>query len=99
MLNHEDKRSFFRMMVNADLELILDDVEAGRIIDAVCRDISSTGMSAEVPEPVETGAFVKAKLASSNPSVPPLSARAKVVRCTQEMDDTYVLGLEFIELS
>ena len=59
MLNHDDKRSFFRMMVNADLELTLDDSEAGTVIDAICRDVSSTGMSAEVPEPVEAGAVLK----------------------------------------
>ncbi|MFT4927658.1 MAG: c-di-GMP-binding flagellar brake protein YcgR [Phenylobacterium sp.] len=99
MLNHDDKRSFFRMMVNADLELTLDDSEAGRVIDAICRDVSSTGMSAEVQEPIEAGARLKAKLASSNPSVPALSADARVIRCSQEFDDTYVLGLEFIELN
>ncbi|MFT5164335.1 MAG: hypothetical protein ACI9FJ_002936 [Alteromonadaceae bacterium] len=99
MLNQDDKRSFFRMMVNADLELALDDSEAGTVIDAICRDVSSTGMSAEVQEPIEAGAMLKVKLASSNPSVPPLSANAKVIRCTQEFDDSYVLGLEFIELN
>jgi hypothetical protein len=87
------------MMVNADLELMLDDSEAGNNIEAICRELSSTGMSAEVPEPVEAGVLLRAKLSSSNPSVPPLRASVKVIRCTQEADDTYVLGLEFIELS
>jgi hypothetical protein len=99
MIGHDDKRSFLRMMVNADLELELDDSEAGSHIDAVCRDLSSTGMSAEVPEPVEVGAMLKVKLASNNPSVPPLRASVKVMRCSQEFDDTYLLGLEFIELN
>jgi hypothetical protein len=99
MLNHDDKRSFFRMMVNADLELILDDSGIDVEIEAVCREISSTGLSAEVSEPVEVGALVKAKLSSHNPSVPPFSANAKVVRCAQEFDDSYVLGLEFIEFN
>jgi hypothetical protein len=99
MINHDDKRSFLRMMVNADLELTLDDCEAGINIHAICRDLSSTGMSAEVPEPIEPGAMLKAKLASNNPSVPPLRASMKVIRCTQEFDETYVLGLEFIELN
>ena len=50
MINHDDKRSFLRMMVNADLELRLDDSEANTCIDAICRDLSSTGMCAEVAE-------------------------------------------------
>ncbi|NQZ11461.1 MAG: PilZ domain-containing protein, partial [Algicola sp.] len=54
---------------------------------------------AEVREPVEVGVMLKAKLASNNPSVPPLRACVKVMRCSQEFDDTYVLGLEFIELN
>ena len=99
MINHDDKRSFLRMMVNADLELKLDDAEAGSCIDAICRDLSSTGMCAEVSEPIEPGALLKAKLASNNPAVPPLRASLKVIRCTQEVDDTYILGMEFIELN
>ena len=99
MINHDDKRSFLRMMVNADLELKLDDSPTGSYIDAVCRDLSSTGMSAEVPEPIEVGEMLSAKLASSNPSVPPLRASVRVTRCAQEFDDTYLLGLEFIELN
>lgn len=99
MINHDDKRSFLRMMVNADLELKMDDSQAGSSIDAVCRDLSSTGMSAEVADPIEVGETLRAKLASNNPSVPPLSASVRVTRCTQEFDDTYLLGLEFIELN
>ena len=99
MINHDDKRSFLRMMVNADLELRVADSQAGRTIDAVCRDLSSTGMSAEVPEPIEVGTEMSAKLDSNNPSVPALRATVRVTRCSQEFDDTYVLGLEFMELS
>lgn len=86
------------MMVNADLELRLDDGEADTIIDGICRDLSSTGMAAEVQDPIEVGSTLKVKLASNNPSVPPLRATVKVMRCSQEVEDTYILGLEFVEL-
>lgn len=56
-------------------------------------------MSAEVPDPIEVGTELCAKLDSNNPSVPALRATVKVTRCSQEFDDTYVLGLEFMELS
>ncbi len=98
MIEYDDKRSFLRMMVNADLELKYEDGEADSVIDGLCRDLSSTGMAAEVPSPIEVGTMLKVKLASNNPSVPPLRASVKVMRCVQEMDDTYVLGLEFVEL-
>lgn len=98
MIEHDDKRSFLRMMVNADLELRLDDGEANTVVDGICRDLSSTGMAAEVISPIEVGAELKIKLASNNPSVPPLRATVKVMRCSQEVEDTYILGLEFIEL-
>lgn len=99
MISHDDKRSFLRMMVNADLELRVADSPASHTIDAVCRDLSSTGMAAEVAEPVEISTVMEAKLDSNNPSIPPFRATVKVMRCTMEFDDTYVLGLEFIELN
>jgi hypothetical protein len=98
MIEHDDKRSFLRMMVNADLELRLEDGEADSVIDGICRDLSSTGMAAEVSAPIETGTMLQVKLASNNPSVPPLRASVKVMRCVEEMSDTYILGLEFVEL-
>ena len=51
MLGYDDKRNFFRMMVNSPCQLQITDDESSRTMQAMCRDISATGMSLEVDEP------------------------------------------------
>ena len=53
MLTKSDNRHYFRMMVNADVKLMINDPETGRVIDGICRDLSASGMSIEVDEPLE----------------------------------------------
>jgi hypothetical protein len=45
------------------------------------------------------GIMLYIKMQSSNPSIPPLSAHAKVMRCAQEQEDCYQLGVQIIELN
>lgn len=99
MLNRSDNRHFYRMMVNADVKLMLNDPEAARVIDGICRDLSASGMSVEIDEPLEMGTLIRVRLESPNASVAPLDATAKVMRCSQENEDCYNLGLAFIELN
>jgi c-di-GMP-binding flagellar brake protein YcgR len=96
---HEDKRNFFRMMVNAQALLMILDSESGRQIDGVCRDLSATGMSIELDEPLEVNTELKVKVGSTNNGVPSLDAIAKVIRCTSLETDEYLIGLEFIEIN
>ena len=42
MLNRGDNRHFYRMMVNADVKLMINDPEAARVIDGVCREVRIT---------------------------------------------------------
>uniref|UniRef100_A0A486XIK1 PilZ domain-containing protein n=1 Tax=Rheinheimera sp. BAL341 TaxID=1708203 RepID=A0A486XIK1_9GAMM len=86
-------------MVNADVKLLINDPEAGRTIDGICRDLSATGMSVEIDEPLEMGTLIRVRLDAANASVPPLDASAKVMRCAQESEDVYQLGLAFMELN
>jgi len=99
MLNRSDNRHFYRMMVNADVKLMINDPEAARVIDGICRDLSASGMAVEVDEPLEMGTLIRVRLESPNASVAPLDATAKVMRCSQESEDVYNLGLAFIELN
>ncbi len=96
---HEDKRDFFRMLVNCEAQITLLDSEAGRDIDAVCRDLSGTGMALEIDEPLEIATQLKVKLESSNNGVPTLDAVAKVVRCHEVEDKEYLVGLEILEIN
>jgi len=99
MLTRNDKRNYFRMMVNSDVQIMVNDPESGRILNGICRDLSATGMSVEVDEPLEMGQMLHVRLESTNPSLVPLDAHAKVVRCGAESDELYLLGLSFIELN
>ncbi|SFC66380.1 PilZ domain-containing protein [Pseudoalteromonas denitrificans] len=96
---YEDKRNFFRMMVNAQVQINLLDSESGRQLDGVCRDLSATGMSIELDEPLEVNTELKIKVDSTNNGVPSLDAIAKVIRCTSLESQEYLIGLEFIEMN
>ncbi|WP_018691877.1 PilZ domain-containing protein [Algicola sagamiensis] len=99
MLHLDDKRDFFRMIVNTDLELYVMDSEAGRKLDGICRDLSATGMSIEIDEPLELGTCLRAKLESSIDSVPALDAVIKVIRCGKESEDCFIIGAEIMEMN
>ena len=99
MLSRNDKRNYFRMMINCDVQILINDPESGRELNGICRDLSATGMSVEVDEPLEMGMMLHVRLESTNPSLVPLDAHAKVVRCSVESEDVYLLGLLSIELN
>ncbi|MDE3272718.1 PilZ domain-containing protein [Pseudoalteromonas sp. SSM20] len=96
---YEDKRNFFRMLVNAEAQLVILDSEAGRKIDGVCRDLSASGMSIEIDEPLEVATEVKVRIDASNNSVPSLDALARVVRCSEVEEKEFLLGLEVLEIN
>lgn len=99
MLTKGDNRHYLRMMVNADVQLLINDPEAGRTLDGICRDLSASGMAVEVDGPLEMGTMLRVRLESANASIPPLDASAKVMRCSQESEDIYQLGLAFMALN
>ena len=69
MLGYDDKRNFFRMMVNSPCQLQITDDESSRTMQALCKDISATGMSLEVDEPsIEVG--TKTTSPTEDPSAP-----------------------------
>lgn len=99
MLGFDDKRNFFRMMVNAPCELKLKDDESVRTLQALCKDISATGMSFDVEESsVELGTMVDVTIESTSSQVPSLTASAKIVRCEALSDTHCTIGVEIIEM-
>ena len=71
MLGYDDKRNFFRMMVNSPCQLQIIDDESSRTLQAVCKDISATGMSLEVDEPsIEVGTQVSVSIDSTSSQIP-----------------------------
>jgi c-di-GMP-binding flagellar brake protein YcgR len=100
MLGYDDKRNFFRMMVNSPCQMMINDEESSRSLEAVCKDISATGMSLEVAESsIEIGTMVKVTIDSTSSQIPSLSATAKVVRCLPESDSSCIVGVEILEMT
>ncbi len=100
MLGYDDKRNFFRMMVNSPCELVISDDESTRTIQALCKDISATGMSFDVEEhAIAIGSEVQVSIESTNSQIPSLTAKTKVVRCSSVSETGYTIGVEVIEMN
>lgn len=100
MLGYDDKRNFFRMMLNSACEIVVNDEESTRTLQTVCKDISATGMSFELDESsLEVGTLINVYIASTSSQIPSLSASAKVVRCDPTSDNSCVIGVEIIEMN
>jgi hypothetical protein len=99
MLGYDDKRNFFRMMVNSVCELKIVDDESTRSLQAVCKDISATGMSFEIEESsIEMGTKINVYIESTNSQIPSLTADTKVVRCEAIDDNSCTVGVEILEM-
>jgi c-di-GMP-binding flagellar brake protein YcgR len=93
----EDKRRFMRMMVNAEAKISI--LEQQITLTGRCIDLSATGLSVAVEEPLEVETVVDVHINSTSASIPPLNAHTKIVRCTQEEEGQYILGLEIIQFN
>jgi hypothetical protein len=98
MLNYDDKRNFYRMMVNSEVSVTILDDEVNSQFTAVCRDLSATGLAIEMESPVETGTQLKVHIESTNASIPSLHARGEVVRCAEDGPDNYLVGVAIQDL-
>lgn len=98
MINFDDKRNFYRMMLNSEVVVTIIDDEANSQINATCRDLSATGMAIEVEQPIAMSTHVKIKLDSSSEQVQSLDMRGKVVRIDEEYEGLYLIGILIEEL-
>jgi len=98
MVNYDDKRDFYRMMVNSDVKLTIIDDEANSIILATCRDLSATGLAIEMPHPIELNTNVRVSIDSANDTVQSLDVKGKVVRVNEESPESYLIGINISEI-
>lgn len=98
MINFDDKRNFYRMMLNSEVDVTIIDDEANSQIKATCRDLSATGIAIEVDHPLAMSTHVKIKLNSSSEQVQALDMRGKVVRIDEECEGVYLVGIAIEEL-
>ncbi|MFP8968193.1 PilZ domain-containing protein [Pokkaliibacter sp. CJK22405] len=97
MIGHDDRRNFYRMMINAEVSLR----RAGSPVPVIgiCQDLSATGLGISLGEPLAVGEVVQAKLSSQNNGVPPLQAEGKVIRCEQSGPGDYQIGIEITQMN
>jgi hypothetical protein len=75
------------------------DDESSRSFQAVCKDISATGMSFEIEESsIEMGTLVNVYIESTNSQIPSLTADTKVVRCEASDGNFCTVGVEIIDM-
>ncbi|MBL4822237.1 MAG: PilZ domain-containing protein [Colwellia sp.] len=98
MMNFDDKRNFYRMMLNSEVVVTIIDDETNSQITATCRDLSATGMAIEVAHPLAMSTQVKIKLDSASEQVQSLDIRGKVVRIDEECEGCYLVGIAIEEL-
>ena len=69
MLGYDDKRAYFRMIMNSPCELRLKNQDNPRVFTAVCKDISAVGMSFEIEDAVDLGQELDVSIESTNAQI------------------------------
>ncbi len=98
MIDFDDKRNFYRMMLNSEVEVTVIDAEANSQFTATCRDLSASGMAIEIPHPLALGTKVQVKVKSATNNVQSLDTKGKVVRVDEQSSDCYLIGVLIEEI-
>jgi hypothetical protein len=87
------------MMVNSVCEVKILDDESSRSLQAMCKDISATGMSFEIEgSSIEMGTKINVYIESTNSQFPSLTADTKVVRCEAIDDNSCTVDVEILDM-
>lgn len=97
MLGDDEHRRFKRMSVDANAKVIVGSGEHEKIYDAVCQDLSATGVSLQLSAAIEEGEAIVIYIKSGGP-IASLKARATVIRSTMVDNGDYQLGCEITEM-
>jgi hypothetical protein len=98
MKSFDDKRNFYRMMVNSEVTVTVIDDEVNTQIMATCRDLCAIGMAFEIAHPLAIGSYVKVKVDSASSQVQPLDVSGRVIRIEEESVDRYLIGIAIEEV-
>ena len=99
---HEDKRSFRRVSLDA-LATITTSGEA-QPQPVLVKDLSAGGALLWADAPMREGSELELTVSPENPITPPMTARLRVVRCSQRENATeaegkaYALACEMAEV-
>lgn len=93
--DYDEKRDFIRMQLNSEAQLLVN----GQQIEAVCIDLSSSGMQLKCAEPLTVGTSVEVTIGSRHSQLSGLAATATVVRCEAAGDsEAYQIGLQIVQM-
>jgi len=101
MISFDDKRGFYRMMLNNEVVVTViddDNDEENCQLTAECRDLSATGIAIEMKHPLALSTHVKVRLDSASNQVQSLDMCGKVVRIDEESEDCYLVGIAIEKL-
>jgi len=98
MKGFDDKRDFYRMMLNSEVFVTVIDDEVNTNLTATCRDLSATGMAFELEHPIAISTHVKVKLDSASSQIQPLDICGRVVRIEEESTNCYLIGITIEEV-
>ncbi len=94
--DYDEKRAFARMGVECPATLRVEGEDT--TYHAMATDLSASGMRISSANAVSVGTRVMVAMIPEQAIVPPLQARAEVVRCTEDESGSYQLGLKIIEM-
>ncbi len=93
--DYEEKRDYIRMQFNSEARLHVN----GQTLDAVCLDLSSSGMQLKCKDPLVPDTSVEVEIGSRHSQLKGLEASATVVRCeAQGENGPYLVGLKITQM-
>lgn len=94
--DYDEKRDFARMRVECPATFQQEGESA--TYHAVATDLSATGLQLNGSDALNVGAVVMVEMTPKQAIVPPLQAKAEVVRCDKLAAGGYQLGLKILEM-
>ncbi|ANI59534.1 hypothetical protein ACVK1X_002278 [Pseudomonas sp. PvR086] len=92
--DYSEKRDFIRMRVDADVSLIHEGDE----VQAVCIDLSSSGMQLEAPRSFKVGDRLSVRIDSDHAALKGLEADTEVVWVKAQDGGGQKLGLTILKM-
>ncbi len=93
--DYSEKRDFIRMQIETAVTL----THAGQTFEAVCQDLSSTGMQVLAATQLSMGDQVKVQIPSEHAELKGLDAQTEVVRVGTHGDGRQSLGLSILSMN
>ncbi len=92
--DYSEKRDFIRMQI----ETVITLIHNGKRYDAICMDLSSTGMQVLAATNLQMGDKVRVNIPSEHDQLKGLEADTEVVRVAEHEDGRQNLGLAILSM-